>query len=116
MSPPRLHLLLEPVHCWESTFGGEGRDLGSLRKEQRVPQDEDAVHARTADRREIRVDLGRSARLHDAQLHPERLGRALCLPQDAGVGLIARVLENGHPRDFGDGLFEQRQLLPNHVS
>jgi hypothetical protein len=63
----------ERVHGREPAPGGEGHDLGSLRTEHRVPQDEDAPRALAAHRRERRVDLGRGAAMRHVDNRPRRL-------------------------------------------
>ena len=50
----------------------------------------------------------------DVKLHAESPGRALGLSQHGRGADIARVLEDSHPGELWDNLFEQPQLLPHH--
>jgi hypothetical protein len=115
MRPPASACSLNPYTAGEPALGGEGHDLGSLRTEHRVPQDEDATRALAAHRGERRIDLGRGARFQDLKLNPEGAGRVLCLSQRDGVKTRARVLEKSHPGDLGGNPFEHLQLLSHQL-
>ena len=62
---------------------------------------------------ECTVEVVETSGLQELKLHSQRPGRDLHVSYRARVRRIGRVREDRHPADFGDGTFEQLQLLLN---
>ena len=84
-------------------------------EEHRVRDDDDGAGPLRGSRREGVVDFAGVPRLHGLQLYAQCPGRILRVSHLQCVAGIGRIPEEGHPRDLGDDLLEQLQLLPDQI-
>ncbi len=112
MRPPASACSLDPVHRRESALRREVHDrfagaenIGSRRTR--------TAHRRApapSPRRPRSISHG-IPRFHDLKLHPQGPGRGLRCRNMCTVRRLVGIPEDGHPRDLGDDLPEQLQLL-----
>src|SRR6266446_5003584 len=111
-----LPVLRRPsMYRWEAPVHRELCDLSSLSCEERVRENQERARPLPGHRREGTVDLLGVPRLQGLKPHPQDPSGSLRLSQEECAPRIGRMPKEGHPRDLGNQLPEQFQLLPDQV-
>src|SRR6266436_1387911 len=104
-----------PINRWEAPLRRELCNLPSLIPEYGVRENQERARALPGHRREGTVDLLGVPRLQGLKPHPQDPSGSLRLSQEECAPRIGRMPKEGHPRDLGNQLPEQFQLLPDQV-